>query len=69
MPGTPACNPELHGCSPEKSLKKIVKHEAGHALALWLLDRHLGGVCVLEFGGVTVSINAAKPPQVPSFHL
>ena len=59
----------LHGCSHEKSLKKIVKHEAGHALALWLLDRYLGGVCVLEFGGVTVSLNAEKPPQVPSFHL
>lgn len=60
---------DLHGCSPKKSLKKIVKHEAGHALALWLLDRYLGGVCILEYGGVTVSINAEKPPQMPSFHL
>lgn len=69
MTRTTTCNPELHGCSPEKSLKKIVKHEAGHALALWLLDRYLGGVCILEYGGVTVSLNAEKPPQVPSFHL
>jgi hypothetical protein len=60
---------ELHGCSLKTSLKDAAKHEAGHALVLWLLDRYLGGVCLLDHGGVTVSVNAGKPPQVPSFHL
>ena len=60
---------ELHGCSLKTSLKDAAKHEAGHALVLWLLDRYLGGVCLLDHGGITVSVNAWKPPQVPSFHL
>ncbi len=64
-----SCPPELHGCSLKTSLKDAAKHEAGHALVLWLLDRYLGGVCLLDKGGVTVSVNAGKPPQVPSFHL
>ena len=38
---------ELHGCSLKTSLKDAAKHEAGHALALWLLDCYLGGVCLL----------------------
>ena len=62
-------NSDLHGCSLKTSLRDAAKHEAGHALVLWLLDRYLGGVCLLEKGGVTVSVNAEKPPQVPSFHL
>lgn len=60
---------DLHGCSRKTSLKDAAKHEAGHALVIWLLARYLAGVCILEQGGITISINAEKPPMLSSFHL
>ncbi len=65
----PLPSEDLHGCSLKTSLKDAARHEAGHALVLWLLDRYLGGACLLEHGGVTICVNVEKPPQVPSFHL
>ena len=52
------------------SLNTIAKHEAGHALLLWLLDQYLEGICVTENGGVTkrVMLNQTAMKS-PSLHL
>ena len=49
-------------------MNTIAKHEAGHALMLWLLDQFLLGVCISEDGGVTWRVIDTSIKH-PSLHL
>ena len=61
---------ELHGYGTRAWLRKVAKHEAGHALMLWLLDQYLAGVYICEDGGVTMQVAfPARKMTHPSQHL
>ena len=59
-------NSELRGCSNRTWLRKTAKHEAGHTLLLWLLDRYVTGVLVHENGGLTRSGTIGEEEMLPS---
>ena len=42
-----------HGYSKTAGLNHVIRHEAGHILVYWLLDRPLAGCLVTEQGGLT----------------
>lgn len=61
---------ELHGYGDRTWLRRVAKHEAGHALMLWLLDQYLMGICVREEGGATVRLHVNDAlMKHPSHHL
>lgn len=61
---------ELHGFGSRAWLRKVAKHEAGHALMLWLLDQYLTGIYITEEGGITVRLDfAGREMKLPSQHL
>ena len=44
---------ELHGIAADKSLLALARHEAGHLLMLWLLDRYAVVCIITDEGGLT----------------
>lgn len=61
---------ELHGYGARAWLRKVAKHEAGHALMLWLLDQYLAGIYICENGGVTMRVAFPDRKMThPSQHL
>lgn len=50
---------ELKGFSKyTDNLRDVARHEAGHALMLWLLDQHLFGIFIRKEGGMTRRLEA-----------
>ncbi len=61
---------ELHGYGTRAWLRKVAKHEGGHALMLWLLDQYLAGIYICENGGVTMRVAFPDRKMThPSQHL
>ena len=53
----------------ETSLEGIARHEAGHFLMNWLLEREPGGIVIMEdVGGVTID-DSAEPEYLRFGHL
>ena len=46
-------HPSTHGYSKTAGLNHVIRHEAGHVLLYWLLDRPLAGCVVTDKAGLT----------------
>ncbi len=56
---------ERHSLPAFLNLKTILRHEAGHLLMLWLLDRHAIGCIITEEGGLTQALDEPGEKETP----
>lgn len=56
---------ELHGCPTRTWLRKTAKHEAGHLLILWLLDRYAVACITTDEGGLTKALDEHDTKETP----
>jgi hypothetical protein len=58
---------ERHGISTNTDLRTLARHEAGHLLMLWLLDRYAVACIITDEGGLTKALDD-KPDEKETPH-
>ena len=61
--------PSLHATTPASDLTSIARHEAGHLLMLWLLDRYAVACIITNEGGLTKALDEPGAKETPHQHI